>query len=58
MNLVHPVCKMVLEDKDVLDTFKYMENTYYFCSEACKEHFEKDPLEYLFSGGYFIPPEE
>jgi YHS domain-containing protein len=35
-----------------------MEKTYYFCSEACKAHFEEDPLKYLVVGGYFVPPEE
>ncbi|MHB8772781.1 MAG: YHS domain-containing protein [Syntrophales bacterium] len=58
MEVTDPVCKMAIEDKDAVGTSEYMGKTYYFCSDACKERFEKDPLRYLIAGGYFIPPEE
>ncbi len=56
MKVVDPVCKMAIEDKDAVATSQYKETTYYFCSEACKEHFDKDPLRYLMVRS-FIPPE-
>ncbi|MHC4686642.1 MAG: YHS domain-containing protein [Planctomycetota bacterium] len=56
MNVLDPVCKMAIEDKDAVATSRYKETTYYFCSKACKEHFDKDPLRYLMVKS-FIPPE-
>lgn len=47
MKVVDPVCKMTIEDKDAVDTSLYKGITYYFCSEVCKEDFDKDPESYL-----------
>jgi Cu+-exporting ATPase len=58
MKVRDPVCKMVIEDKDALETTTYMKEAYYFCSEACKYRFETDPLRYLMAGKFFVPPEE
>jgi Cu+-exporting ATPase len=42
-----PVCKMTIEDKDAVGTSLYKGTTYYFCSEVCKEDFDKNPESYL-----------
>lgn len=43
MKIIDPVCGMTIEEKDAIITSTYEETTYYFCSEKCKEDFEKDP---------------
>ncbi|MFA6054857.1 MAG: YHS domain-containing protein, partial [Thermodesulfovibrionales bacterium] len=47
MNVVDPVCKMTIEDKDTVATSSYKGTTYYFCSQTCKKDFDKDPESYL-----------
>src|SRR4030066_160016 len=47
MQVVDPVCKMTIEDKDAVGTSTYKGTTYYFCSMPCKEDFEKNPESYL-----------
>ena len=44
-----PVCGMnvPLEEGDLV--FSYQGYSYYFCAEACRKAFEKDPLKYLAS---------
>jgi len=43
MQVVDPVCKMTIEDKDAVGTSAYKGITYYFCSPVCKEEFDKNP---------------
>lgn len=43
MNIVDPVCGMTIEQKNVMATSSYKGTTYYFCSDKCKEEFEKNP---------------
>jgi len=43
MQVVDPVCGMAMEEKDVSGTTSYKGTTYYFCSNECKENFDKDP---------------
>jgi P-type Cu+ transporter len=43
MQVTDPVCKMVIEEKDAVGSSEYKGKTYYFCSEMCKEDFDKDP---------------
>ena len=43
MNVTDPVCRMTIDDKDAVATSRYKGTTYYFCSEACKENFDKNP---------------
>ena len=38
-----PVCKMEVSVKEAEATAEYKNKTYYFCSEACKDAFEKTP---------------
>ena len=50
MQVVDPVCKMTIEDKDAVATSSYEGATYYFCTEQCKEDFDKDPEAFLSRG--------
>ena len=47
MKVTDPVCKMVIEDKDAVGISTYKGKPYYFCSEMCKEDFDKDPEAHL-----------
>lgn len=47
MKVTDPVCKMEIEDKDAVGTSAYKEITYYFCSEICKQDFDKAPESFL-----------
>lgn len=51
MEVVDPVCKMTIEDRDAVATAVYKGITYYFCSMPCKEDFDKDPESYLKAEG-------
>lgn len=41
------ICGMELTPKEVKYTVSYRGETYYFCSETCKEHFVNNPGKYL-----------
>ena len=42
-----PVCLMKVEkDEDAL-SYEYRGETYYFCSENCKEQFRQNPDQFL-----------
>lgn len=43
-----PVCSMRVEEGYICST--YDGKVYYFCSETCRESFEKDPASYVKSG--------
>lgn len=47
---VDPVCRMELSEKDASGKAEYKGKTYYFCSDGCKEKFEKDPEKYSSKG--------
>jgi YHS domain-containing protein len=40
------VCGMELNPTEVEHTSEYKGEKYYFCSENCKDHFDKDPEKY------------
>ncbi len=42
-----PVCKMTIEEKDAVGKSVYKGVTYFFCTESCKENFDKDPEAFL-----------
>ena len=44
---VDPVCNMEVDAKRTEYTAQYRGQTYFFCSEHCKHHFEEDPESYL-----------
>jgi Cu+-exporting ATPase len=41
-----PVCQMSIEESKAAAIASYQGRTYYFCSPACKEKFEKNPEQY------------
>jgi adenylate cyclase len=41
-----PVCGMRIDPDDAAATAEYQGNTYYFCSEACRDAFLSDPTAY------------
>ena len=41
-----PVCGMEVEEKKAAAKVDYEGQTYYFCAEACKRAFERDPAKY------------
>ena len=47
-----PVCGMEIDEKKVVASFVYEGKTYYFCAQACKRAFERDPEKY--TGSYDI----
>jgi YHS domain-containing protein len=42
-----PVCGMQVDEKKAAATSQYSGQTYYFCAKACKEKFDKAPMQYL-----------
>jgi YHS domain-containing protein len=45
--VIDPVCEMEIEKDQAAATVEYLGETFYFCSENCKEAFEEDPESYL-----------
>jgi len=45
-----PVCGMNVNEKTAKLKSEHMGKTYYFCSQACKESFDKNPAKYV--GGH------
>lgn len=41
-----PVCKMEVDESKSEHTSAHMGKTYYFCCEACKSEFDKNPGKY------------
>ena len=46
MKVTDPVCHMTIEESEAVATSTHKGNTYYFCSQPCKEDFDKDPAAY------------
>jgi P-type Cu+ transporter len=44
--LFDPVCGLKVEETTEF-TPEYDDETYYFCSKACKKEFESDPEQYV-----------
>lgn len=42
-----PVCGMKVSKKTASATSQHMDKTFYFCSGACKEKFDQDPMKYM-----------
>jgi P-type Cu+ transporter len=51
MKVKDPVCGMTIEEKDAAATAAYQGKTYYFCSNSCKEKFEKAPASFTAEKG-------
>lgn len=43
---IDPVCGMQVEQEKASGRSEYSGKAYYFCSQACKEQFEKEPLKF------------
>jgi len=41
-----PVCAMNVDEKKASGSSSYSGKTYYFCSSACKNEFDKNPTKY------------
>ena len=46
MNVKDPVCSMEVDKKEAEFTSQYGGKTYYFCSEDCKQQFERRPEQF------------
>ncbi len=46
-----PVCGMKLDSSQAAAQLTYEGATYYFCSQDCRQTFEKNPKQYVGSGG-------
>ncbi len=42
-----PVCGMKISKKTAAAVSKYMDRTFYFCSEACKKKFYQDSMKHM-----------
>ncbi len=42
-----PVCGMNVDEKTATLKSEYKGKTYYFCSQTCKETFDKNPAKYV-----------
>jgi YHS domain-containing protein len=42
-----PVCGMKIDEDEAAETSEYLGEEYYFCSEECKEEFDKDPARFV-----------
>jgi len=47
MQVKDPVCGMMIEQEDAKAESTYQGSFYYFCSEECKETFDKNPEQYI-----------
>ena len=47
MKVTDPVCGMSVDTAAAAATSTYKDITYYFCSKACKEEFDKNPESYV-----------
>jgi len=45
--LKDPVCGMEVDETKAAATSLYQGTTYYFCAQACKTTFDKDPAKYV-----------
>jgi P-type Cu+ transporter len=43
---VDPVCNMDLKEMHGKFAYEFEDETYYFCSELCKDRFTKEPKKY------------
>jgi YHS domain-containing protein len=42
-----PVCGMHIEPQNAAAQTTYRDQTYYFCSQECKDKFDKEPQKYI-----------
>jgi len=47
MNVTDPVCGMSFAKEEAVATAEYEGDTFYFCSEECREEFETEPEDFV-----------
>jgi len=47
-----PICGMTVDEKSAKFKSEHMSKTYYFCSQACKTTFDKNPAKYISGSGH------
>ncbi|MCC4769989.1 YHS domain-containing protein [Methanosarcina sp. DH2] len=47
IEVIDPVCKMKLEEKDARFKSEYKGKTYYFCALSDKKKFDENPEKYI-----------
>ena len=47
MKVTDPVCGMEFHVEKAVATIEYNGTTYFFCTEACRKQFEKEPPRYM-----------
>jgi YHS domain-containing protein len=45
-NQKDPVCGMQVDEQNAAGQSQYQEQTYYFCSQSCKQKFDQNPQQY------------
>lgn len=45
-----PVCNMEIDEQSAAGRSQYEGQTYYFCTESCKDEFELNPQQYVNQG--------
>ena len=46
-----PVCNMEVEEASAAGRSQYQGQEYYFCSQGCKEKFDRNPEQYTMQKG-------
>lgn len=46
-----PVCGMQVDEQKAAGQSQYQGQTYYFCSQGCKQKFDQNPQQYAGSSG-------
>ena len=41
-----PVCNMEIDEQSAAGRSQYQGETYYFCTQSCKDEFDQDPQQY------------
>ena len=41
-----PVCNMEVDERNAAGRSQYQGQDYYFCSQDCKEKFDRNPVQY------------
>ena len=45
-----PVCNMEIDEQSAAGQSQYQGQTYYFCTESCKDEFDQNPEQYANQG--------
>jgi Cu+-exporting ATPase len=47
MAVIDPVCGMEVEEDEAEHSFRFGDETYYFCCEACRDDFVANPGDFV-----------